>query len=198
VPTQFITWHILTLSRRGLLFLFSTISSWKWIHKLNKPIKFDSWVVLRLSPAYQPRVIDEYAAIGELRTGRGNPSARRKPASITRCPLRILHDPTWYRARVVAVRNRWLAVWATARHCLLKIKYLLRRIREFSAFFFGHDPEHLPHVPYTHNPSALDTWFGIADGHFPCFPTIMPSEILVSRSELCAPQILTFLISLLQ
>jgi hypothetical protein len=41
---------------------------------------------------YQPRMIDDYGAVGGMRIGRGNQSTRRKPAPVTLCPPQILHD----------------------------------------------------------------------------------------------------------
>jgi hypothetical protein len=43
---------------------------------------------------YQPRMIDDddYGAVGEMRIGRGNRSARKKPAPVPLCPPQIPHD----------------------------------------------------------------------------------------------------------
>jgi hypothetical protein len=82
-----------------------------------------SWGGVRLSPPgtsatdllYQPRTIDECAAIGGMRIGRGNRSTRRKPAPVPLCPPQIPHDLTWTRTRAAAVGRRQLTVWAMAR-----------------------------------------------------------------------------------
>jgi hypothetical protein len=54
---------------------------------------------------YQPRMIDDdYGAFGGMRIGRGNRSARRKPAPVPLCPPQIPHDLTWDRTRAAADR----------------------------------------------------------------------------------------------
>jgi hypothetical protein len=53
---------------------------------------------------YQPHTIDdECGAVGGMRIGRGNRSARRTQALVLLCPLQIPHDLTWARTRDVAV-----------------------------------------------------------------------------------------------
>jgi hypothetical protein len=51
----------------------------------------------------QPRMMDDghCGAVGEMRIGRGNRSARRKPVPVPVCPP---HDLTW--ARTLAATNR--------------------------------------------------------------------------------------------
>jgi hypothetical protein len=53
---------------------------------------------------YQPRMIDDYGAVGGMKIGRGNRITRRKPAPVPRCPPQIPHDLTWDRTRAAAVR----------------------------------------------------------------------------------------------
>jgi hypothetical protein len=47
---------------------------------------------------------DDCGVIGGMRIGRGNHSARRKPAPVPLCPPQIPHDLTW----AAAVRSRRL------------------------------------------------------------------------------------------
>jgi hypothetical protein len=61
-----------------------------------------------VSLLYQPRMIDDYGAVGGMRIGRGNRSARRKPAPVPLCPPQIPHDLTWDRTRVAAVGSQRL------------------------------------------------------------------------------------------
>jgi hypothetical protein len=75
---------------------------------------------------YQPRMIDDddYGALGGMRTGRGNRSTRRKPASVALCPPQIPHDLTWDRTRAAAVGSQRLTAWAMARpSCFSKIHF---------------------------------------------------------------------------
>jgi hypothetical protein len=69
------------------------------------------WPIIGLS--YQPRIIDECGAVGEIRIGRGNRSTRRKPALVPLCP-QIPHDLIRARNRADAVGNRRLTAWAMA------------------------------------------------------------------------------------
>jgi hypothetical protein len=46
--------------------------------------------------------------------GRGNRSARRKPAPVPLCSPQIPHDLTWARTRAAAVGSRRLTAWAMA------------------------------------------------------------------------------------
>jgi hypothetical protein len=66
---------------------------------------------------YQPGMIDDddCAAVGRMRTGRGNRSTRRKPAPMPLCPPQIPHDLTWDRTRAAAVGSQRLTAWAMAR-----------------------------------------------------------------------------------
>jgi hypothetical protein len=59
---------------------------------------------------YQPRLIDdnERGVVGGMRIGKGNRSARRKPAPVSLCPPQIAQDLTWARIRVAAVGSRRL------------------------------------------------------------------------------------------
>jgi hypothetical protein len=61
------------------------------------------WLVV---PA--PDIDDDYGAAGEMRTGRGNRSTRRKPAPVPLCPPQIPHDLTWDRIRAAAVGSQRL------------------------------------------------------------------------------------------
>jgi hypothetical protein len=56
---------------------------------------------------YQPRLTDDYGALGGMRIGRRNRSSRRKPAPLPLCP-QFPHDLTWDRTRVSAVEIRRL------------------------------------------------------------------------------------------
>jgi hypothetical protein len=69
---------------------------------------------------YQPRIIDDddYGAVGGMRIGRGNRSARRKPAPVRICPPQIPHDLTWDRTRAASVVSQRLTAWAMARPLL--------------------------------------------------------------------------------
>jgi hypothetical protein len=95
------------LTRRGLFF----------------PL-LDSLGGVRLSPLgtsatvgllYQPRMIDDYGAVGGMRIGRGNRSTRRKPAPVPLCPPQILHYMNWDRSRAAAVGSQRLSIYGTAR-----------------------------------------------------------------------------------
>jgi hypothetical protein len=56
---------------------------------------------------YQPRVIDdECGAVGGMRIGRGNRSARRKPSPVPLCPPQIPRELTWARTWAAAVGSR--------------------------------------------------------------------------------------------
>jgi hypothetical protein len=48
-------------------------------------------------------MINEYEATGEMRTGGGNRSTRRKPVPVPLCPPQIPQDLTWDRTRAAAV-----------------------------------------------------------------------------------------------
>jgi hypothetical protein len=78
-----------------------------------------SWGGVRLGPLgtaattgllYQPQMIDDGGcrAIGGMKIGRGNRSARRKPAPVLLCPQQIPHDLTWARTRAAAMGSRRL------------------------------------------------------------------------------------------
>jgi hypothetical protein len=45
---------------------------------------------------------DDYGAVGGMRIGKGNRSARRKPAPAPLFPPQIPHDLTWDRTRAAA------------------------------------------------------------------------------------------------
>jgi hypothetical protein len=103
----------------------------------RSPSIFFSWV--GLSPLgtaatsglfYQPHMIDEgdCGAIGGMKIGRGNRSARRKPARAPLCPPQIPHDQTRARTRAAAVGSQRLTAWAMARprHPLLLSLYCKR------------------------------------------------------------------------
>jgi hypothetical protein len=65
-----------------------------WVHLVRRPL---------FGLLYQPRMIHECGAVGEMRIGKGNRSTRRKPVSVPLCPPQIPHDLTWYRTRAAAV-----------------------------------------------------------------------------------------------
>jgi hypothetical protein len=52
------------------------------------------------------RMINEYGAVGGIRTGRGNGSTRRKPAPAPLCPSQIPHYVTYDRTRAATVGSR--------------------------------------------------------------------------------------------
>jgi hypothetical protein len=49
-----------------------------------------------------------------MRIGRGNRSARRKPAPVPLCPPQIPHNLTRAQTQVAAEGSRWLTAWAMA------------------------------------------------------------------------------------
>jgi hypothetical protein len=53
-------------------------------------------------------MIDEYGAVGRMRTDKGNRSTRRKPAPVSLYPPQIPHDLTRARTRAAAVGSRRL------------------------------------------------------------------------------------------
>jgi hypothetical protein len=57
----------------------------------------------------------DFGAIGGIKIGRGNRSARRKRAPVPLCPPQLPHDLTCVRTRVTAVGSRRLSIWAMAR-----------------------------------------------------------------------------------
>jgi hypothetical protein len=59
---------------------------------------------------YQPRMIDanKCGAVGGMRIGRGNLTARRKPAPVPLCPPQIPYELIWDRTRTAAVGSRRL------------------------------------------------------------------------------------------
>jgi hypothetical protein len=57
---------------------------------------------------YQPRMMDKYGIVGEMRTGRGNRSTWSKPAPVSLFPPQIPHDLTWVRTRAVEVETTYL------------------------------------------------------------------------------------------
>jgi hypothetical protein len=59
---------------------------------------------------YKRQMTDEgdCGAIGGMKTGRGNRSTRRKPATAPLCPPQIPHDQTWARIRAAAVVSQRL------------------------------------------------------------------------------------------
>jgi hypothetical protein len=80
---------------------------WDWIHLVRRPLT---------GLLYQPRMIDdERGAVGGLRIGRGNRSARRKPTPVPLCPPQIPHDLFWARSQASAVGSRRLTFWAMIR-----------------------------------------------------------------------------------
>jgi hypothetical protein len=66
---------------------------------------------------YQPRMIDDgdCGAIGRMKIGRGNQSARRKTSPVPLCLQQIPYDLTWARTWAAAVETRRLTDWAMAR-----------------------------------------------------------------------------------
>jgi hypothetical protein len=50
---------------------------------------------LGTSATIWPAVIDECGVLDGMRIGRGNGSARKKPASVPLCPPQIPHDIDW-------------------------------------------------------------------------------------------------------
>jgi hypothetical protein len=56
-------------------------------------------------PVPEPRMTDDYGAVGRKRIARGNRSTRRK---LTRMPLCQSHDMTWGRTRTAGVESRRL------------------------------------------------------------------------------------------
>jgi hypothetical protein len=64
-----------------------------------------SWPVV---PAQMIDVDEECEAVGRMRIGRGNKSARRKPAPVPLCPPQTTHDLTWARTRASTVGRRKL------------------------------------------------------------------------------------------
>jgi hypothetical protein len=106
----------LTLPRLELRPLDRPASS-QSLYRLRYPVSTYFFIILsavRLSQLgtaattgllYQPQTIDdgEYEAIGEMKTGWGNRSTRRKPAQAPLCPPQTPHDQTWARTRAAAV-----------------------------------------------------------------------------------------------
>jgi hypothetical protein len=89
------------------MFFYFSFLGWDWVHLVRRPL---------IGILYQPRMIeDECGAVGGVRTGRGNRSTRRKPASVPLCPPQIPHDLTWARTRTAAMGNRRLTAWSMAR-----------------------------------------------------------------------------------
>jgi hypothetical protein len=73
---------------------------------------FNSWVGIRFnplgtSPIRGPTelVPDNYEceAVDRMRTGKGNRSTRKRPATVPLCPLKIPHDLKWDRIQAAAV-----------------------------------------------------------------------------------------------
>jgi hypothetical protein len=62
-----------------------------------------------LGPLQQPRMIDDYGAVGGMITDRENRSTRRQPASVPPRPPQIPHDITLDRTRAAAVGSRRLS-----------------------------------------------------------------------------------------
>jgi hypothetical protein len=52
---------------------------------------------------------DDCIAVDEMRIGKVNPSAPRKPAPVLLCPLKAAHDLVWDQTQVAAVGSRRLA-----------------------------------------------------------------------------------------
>jgi hypothetical protein len=58
---------------------------------------------------------DECGAAGGMKIGRGNRSARRKPAPVPLSPPQIPYDLTWPQTRAEAMEIRRLITWAMVR-----------------------------------------------------------------------------------
>jgi hypothetical protein len=91
-----------------LLLLLLLLVGWDWVHFVLRPL---------FGLMYQPQMIDDgdCRAIGGMKTDRGNPSTRRKPAPVPLCPPQIPHDLTWARTRAAAAGSQRLTAWAMAR-----------------------------------------------------------------------------------
>jgi hypothetical protein len=61
------------------------------------------------------KTIDECVAVDEMRIGKGNRSARRKPAPVLLCPPQTQHDLIWDQTQDAAIGSGRLAAWAAAR-----------------------------------------------------------------------------------
>jgi hypothetical protein len=79
---------------------YSFLMGWDWVHLVLRPL---------FGLLYQPRMRDDDCrAIGGMKTGRGNPSSRRKSAPVPLCPPQTSHDLTRARTRAAAVGSRRL------------------------------------------------------------------------------------------
>jgi hypothetical protein len=107
---------------------------------------------------YRTRMIDDCAAFGGMRIGRGNRSARRKPAPVPLRPPQIPHYLTWDRTR--AVGSRRLTAWAMARpnylvssfHLSGFYKFLCKRHRIFV------EKRHLLNRERNESKTCFGTW----------------------------------------
>lgn len=73
---------------------------------------------------------DRWMWISRMRTGRGNRSIYRKPASVPLCSRQMSYDLTWDWSRAPTVRNRWLTAWVMARPATLEYSLLSSLIKQ--------------------------------------------------------------------